>query len=149
MSLRVTCSEARLVIRALRARRCYWFAIRKCTIANIKHPFIVSLTGVLDGVVVIVLDCQSRGRGFKTPSGQKFASRFLLHLHSLTNSAILSTLTLRSRWEDETARERIGHPLAYTKAKKMKSLTLHTHGCLRTSLKDCSSLLLRRTCLLK
>src|SRR6218665_111276 len=29
-------------------------------------------------------------------------------------------------------------PLA--EAKKMKSLTLHTHGCLRASLRDCSSL---------
>src|SRR6218665_153303 len=34
-------------------------------------------------------------------------------------------------WEDETVRERTGHPHSYTVAKKMKSLTLHTHGCLK------------------
>src|SRR6218665_2247147 len=28
---------------------------------------------------------------------------------------------------------------SYAEAKKMKSLILHTHGCLRYSLKDCSS----------
>jgi len=26
-------------------------------------------------------------------------------------------------------RERTGHPLSYAEAKKIKSLTLHTHGC--------------------
>jgi len=36
-------------------------------------------------------------------------------------------------------RERTGHPPSYTEAKKMKSLTLHTHGCLRANLRDCSS----------
>ena len=34
-------------------------------------------------------------------------------------------------WENETARERTGHKPKYTEAKKMKLLTLHTHGCLR------------------
>ena len=45
----------------------------------------------------------------------------------------MSTLTVHCRWEDETARERTGHPPSYAEAKKMKSLTLHTHGCLRAS----------------
>ena len=31
-------------------------------------------------------------------------------------------------WENETVRERTGQPPSYTEAKKMKSLTLHTHG---------------------
>src|SRR6218665_2974700 len=30
--------------------------------------------------------------------------------------------------DDETVRERTGHPPLYAGAKKMKSLTLHTHG---------------------
>jgi len=30
---------------------------------------------------------------------------------------------------DEMARERTGHLPLYAEAKKMKSLTLHTHGC--------------------
>ena len=33
------------------------------------------------------------------------------------------------QWEDETVRERIGHPPSYAVTKKMKSMTLHTHGC--------------------
>jgi len=40
------------------------------------------------------------------------------------------------------ARERTGHPPSNTEDKKINSLTLHTHGCPRASLKDCSSLLL-------
>jgi len=68
-------------------------------------------------------------------SGQKFGSRYLLHLHPLANSAMMSTLTaVHCQWEDETVRGRTGHPPSYAEAKKMKSLTLHTHGCLRDSL---------------
>jgi len=53
---------------------------------------------------------------------------------------MMSTLTVLRQIEDEAVRERTGHPLAthlsslYAEAKKMKSLTLHTHGCLRASL---------------
>ena len=57
----------------------------------------------------------------------------------LTNSTMMSTLTAHCQWEDETVRKRAGHPLSYAVAKKMKSLTLHTHGCLMASLRDCSS----------
>ena len=42
--------------------------------------------------------------------------------------------TAHCQWEDETVRERTGHSPSYAEAKKMKSLTLHTHGCLSTSL---------------
>jgi len=49
----------------------------------------------------------------------------------------MSTLTVHCQWEDET-----DHPPSYAEAKKMKSLTLHTHGCLRVSLRDSSSSLL-------
>ena len=50
-----------------------------------------------------------------------------------------STLTAHCRWEDETVRERTGHPPSYAEAKKMKSLTLNTHGCPRARLRDWSS----------
>jgi len=36
-------------------------------------------------------------------------------------------------------RERTGHRSSYAEAKKMKSLTLHTHDCPRASLRDRSS----------
>src|SRR6218665_2277917 len=37
------------------------------------------------------------------------------------------------------ARKRTGNSFSYAEAKKMKLLTLHTHGCPRVSLRDCSS----------
>ena len=92
--------------------------------------------------MVSLLDSKLRGSGFKFQPGQKFWLRFLLHLHLLANSAMMSTLTVNCQWEDETVRERTGHLPSYAEAKKMKSLTLHTHGCLRASSRDCSSLLL-------
>ena len=63
----------------------------------------------------------------KFPEGRHF---FLLHLQPLANLALMSTPTVHCQWEDETVRERTGHPPSYAEAKKMKSLTLHTHGCL-------------------
>ena len=54
----------------------------------------------------------------------------------LANSAMMSTLIAHSQWEDETMRERIGHPPSYAVAKKMKSLTLLTHGCFKAGLRD-------------
>jgi len=35
------------------------------------------------------------------------------------------------------SRERTGHPTSYAEVKKMKSLGLQMHGCLRASLRDC------------
>src|SRR6218665_2492372 len=40
---------------------------------------------------------------------------------------IMSAPTIHCKWEDETVRERIGHP-SDAEAKKMASLTLHTHS---------------------
>jgi len=57
---------------------------------------------------------------------------------SLSNSAIMSTLTVDCQWEDEAVRTG-GHSPSYGGAMKMKLLTLHTHGCPRASLRDCSS----------
>ena len=47
----------------------------------------------------------------------------------LANSAMMSTLTVHCQWEDETTRERTGHPPSYAEAKKMKSLTFHIQAC--------------------
>src|SRR6218665_117771 len=46
------------------------------------------------------------------------------------------TPTAHCQREDDTVRERTGYPPSYAEAKKMKSLTLHNHGCLRASLRD-------------
>src|SRR6218665_423235 len=54
---------------------------------------------------------------------------------------MMSTLVIHCQWEDETVREKTGHLPSYAEAKKIKSLALHTHDCLRASLRDCSSLL--------
>src|SRR6218665_3458804 len=58
---------------------------------------------------------------------------------TIANSAMMSTLTVHCQCQDETVRERTGNPPSYAEAKKMKSLTLHTYGCLRASLRNCSS----------
>src|SRR6218665_2375979 len=93
------------------------------------------------GLVVGVLDCQSRGSEFKSRPLQKFGSTLLSHLnlHPLANSAIMSTLIIRCQWVDESVRERTGHPPSYVEAKRMKLLSLHTHGYPSSSFRDCSS----------
>src|SRR6218665_2157948 len=57
-----------------------------------------------------------------------------------SNSAMMSMLTLHCQREDEMAMERTGHPPSDGEAKKTKLLTLYSNGCLRGSLKDCSSI---------
>ena len=78
-------------------------------------------------LVVSAPDCQSS-------FGQIFGSRFLLYIAPLANFAMM--ITLPCQWEDVMVRERTGHLPSYSKAKKMKSLTLHTHGCRKASLRD-------------
>src|SRR6218665_1720878 len=98
---------------------------------------------------------------FNSRPGPKFGSRFLC---SLANSAMMSTLTVvqytvsgkmrrcgrglatcpdgctvHCQWEDETVWERTGHLPSYVETKKIKSLSLHTHGSPTASLMDCSS----------
>ena len=51
----------------------------------------------------------------------------------------MSTPTIHCQWEDERARERTDHQPSYAEAKKMKSLKLRIHGCLRASIRDCTS----------
>ena len=79
------------------------------------------------GLVVSLLECQLRDLGFKSRPGQKFGLRFLLQMHPIADSATMSTLTTHCKWEDETVRERTDHPPSYAEAKKIKSLTLHSH----------------------
>ena len=58
-----------------------------------------------------------------------------------------SQLSYKRYWstkaEDKMARVRTGHRPFCAKAKKMKSLTLHTHGCYRASLRDWFRLLIQ------
>src|SRR6218665_1116257 len=82
------------------------------------------------GIVVSALDCHSLSSEFKSRPWQKFGLRFLLHLRPLVNFAMMSKLIAHCQWEDETVRARTNHSPSYTEAKKMKSLTLHAHGCL-------------------
>ena len=65
---------------------------------QVLNSVVVNTIGCL---VVSVLDYQSWGSGFKSRPGQKFGSRFLLHLRPLANPAMMSTLTTHCHWEDE------------------------------------------------
>jgi len=49
----------------------------------------------------------------------------------LANLTKMSTLIVHHQWEDEMVLERTGRHPTYAQAKKMKSLILHTLGCLR------------------
>src|SRR6218665_3284177 len=78
-----------------------------CVFVNfVRFPLILGvfvsifIQWVCGGLVVSVLDCQSRGSGFKSRPVQKFGSRFLFH------------------------------PPSCVEAKKMKSVILHTYGAL-------------------
>src|SRR6218665_1605820 len=80
-------------------------------------PYFLNLKGWRGCLAVNVLDCQLGGSGFKFRPGQKFSSRFLLHLPPPAKSAMRSTLTVHCQWEDETMRERTGYPPSCAKAK--------------------------------
>jgi len=67
--------------------------------------------------------------GVKVLATVDIFSRFLLPPAPLANSAMMSTLTAHCQWEDETVRERTGHPPAFAEAKKCSLLTLHTRVC--------------------
>ena len=77
--------------------------------------------------------------GVQIPARTEIWFEISAPLAPLANSAIMSTLNVHCQWEDETVRERTGHPAPYAEAKKMKSLTLYTHGWPRASLRDLSS----------
>src|SRR6218665_3317371 len=87
-------------------------------IASSCHPVHIVL-------VVSMLYCQP------TYEGSRPQDRNLVQAFCSTCSSTSSKLGYNKsfcQWEDEMAREMSDHPLAYAKAKKMKSLTLHTHG---------------------
>ena len=94
--------------------------------------------GVRGGPAVSVLDCHSRGSGFKSQGSrnvdQDFCSRTQFSCDEYTDR-------IHCQWEHATARERTDHPPSYVEVKKMKLLTLHTHGCgcPKASLRKCSS----------
>lgn len=84
--------------------------------------------------MVGMLSSQPRGQEFKFIPGHKFTLRFLLHLCLIVNSTMRSALTVHCPTcpcENEMARERTDHKPPYAKARKMKSLTLHNHGCIK------------------
>src|SRR6218665_834917 len=87
-------------------------------------------------LVVSLLDVRF---GVKIPARAEIWFKISPNLCLLANSAVMSTLTAHCQWKDETVRERTGHPLSYAKAKKIKLITLHTHGSHRASLRDSSS----------
>src|SRR6218665_1841485 len=70
-------------------------------------------------------------RGSNPGQGRNLVQDFR---YPVANSAMTGTLTALCQWEDQTARERTGHPTLYAEVKKMKSLTLCTHGYSRASL---------------
>ena len=71
----------------------------------------------------------------QTPARTEIWFEISVPLSPLANSAMMNTLAAHCQWEDESVRERTGHPPSPAMAKKMKSLTLHTHGCLRATFK--------------
>ena len=42
---------------------------------------------------------------------------------------LMSTSSMHCPWEDETVKERTGCLPSYAESKRMRSLTLRTHGC--------------------
>lgn len=52
------------------------------------------------------------------------------HQRHLFNPAITSALTAHCRREEDAMREWTGHPTSYDQGKRVKFLTLLTHGCL-------------------
>ena len=86
-----------------------------CCSANMSQNIWPVRMGVRCGLVVSVLDWQSRGSCFKSWPISKFGFRFLLHLHRLANSPLISTMTVHCQGEDEMVRT--GRTLLYSKAK--------------------------------
>ena len=84
------------------------------------------------GLVVSILDCQSRGLGFKSRRGIEICASSQFSY----DEYIDRTLSV-GRWNGEG--EDWPSP-SYAEAKKMMSLTLHTHGCYSASFRDCSAL---------
>ena len=81
--------------------------------------------------MVSVLCCQF---GVKLPARSESWFKISappVRLCPLANSAMMNTLTnvnIHCQWENEMVREGTDHQPWYAEAKKLKSLTFHTHG---------------------
>ena len=73
---------------------------------------------MLGGIVVSILDCQSRVQEFKCPPGQTFHSMFLLHLHPLANSEITNTALTYTVSGKMRRIERTGHSPTYAEGQE-------------------------------
>src|SRR6218665_3598268 len=78
-------------------------------------------------IVVSALDCQLRGRGSNALQDRTLYRDFCA---ICTPSHDKYTLTACGRWENEMARERIGHLPSYAEIHTLKLLALHTRLCL-------------------
>ena len=103
---------------------------------SIKHFISFTIRGCTVAQWLVCWTANREVQGSNPGQGRNLVWDFC---STCANSAMLSTLTTHCQLEDETVTERTGHPPSYTVAKKMKSLTLHTHGCPRASLRDWSS----------
>ena len=98
--------------------------------------------GVRGGLVVSVQDDQIVRFGIPIPVRTEIwfdisalpADSIQLNYDEYTDRSVIGKMR---RWE----RERTGHPSSYAEAKKMRSITLFTHGCnvYRVNLLDCSA----------
>src|SRR6218665_1010728 len=61
-----------------------------------------------------------------------------LHPSQFSYDTYTGCILLLGPWEDETARERTCHSPTYAEAKRIKSQTLLSHGCLTSQLKGLS-----------
>ena len=87
----------------------------------------------------IILLVNRNVRGSSLGKGRNLVRDLSSTCAPIANSAMMSKLTAHCQWVDETVWVRTGHPPSYAEAKKIKSLTLYTQGCLRASLRDWSS----------
>ena len=82
------------------------------------------------GLVVSALDCQLRGRGSNALQDRTLDQDFCAICTPSQLSHDKYTLTACGRWENEMARERIGHLPSYAEIHTLKLLALHTRLCL-------------------
>src|SRR6218665_1071270 len=68
------------------------------------------------------LQCWTAKRGVRGSNSGQIWFEISPPSAPLGNLAVMSTLTAHCQWEDETVRERTGHPPSFAEAKKMKSL---------------------------
>lgn len=96
--------------------------------SKIMDWFTNTFSLVLNGAAVRLLDSRLSGLGLNHQEDRNSVLDFYFtNTSSLTNGAIMSTLTVHCLWEGESTKARTGHLLLSAEAKKMKSSALHTH----------------------